>query len=84
MTYNQSPAHPPEHESHGALYFIVGGLLVFAVIVAAFIFNANRAENSGYAPSSGFETSTSNSNQTAPATTNNNTEAPAEQAPLAP
>lgn len=89
MTYNQTPAT----DNHNSLYFIVGGLLVLALIIGAFVFNSNRAENNAYEPAAGYETTapagnaapatndrTGNSDTTAPSTdaTGDNT------APLAP
>lgn len=85
MAYNQTP---PARENNNALYFIVGGLLVFALIAGAFVLNSNRAENA-YEPAAGSETSapavtdTPADNTAAPAPAVPNT-APETTAPLAP
>jgi hypothetical protein len=80
MTYNQSP---PTEQNHNALYFIVGGLLVLAVIIGAFIFNANRTENR-YEPAAGFETTEPATTGTGTTMTTDGAEAPAGTADMAP
>lgn len=86
MAYNQTPTS----DNNNALYFIVGGLLVLALIIGAFVLNTNDAENA-YEPAAGMETSApatsgTTTNDVAPSVgTTTGSEAPADStAPLAP
>lgn len=83
MVYDQTP----RTESNNALYFIVGGLLVLALVIGAFVLNSNRAENA-YEPAAGMaETSAPVMGDTpadASATTPSPDTATDTQAPLAP
>ncbi len=46
-------------DSNNTLYFIVGGLVVIAVIFGIFLYNSNYAiDNSALAPAAGVETTT--------------------------